>query len=580
MGGKVLIKYFREDVWPALADVFARLDINEARGFEIFKAFARADVNEDGLVDVNECFRSLGGKRTKFTERIFHSERTVDPDGFYESGLNFQAFLIALWGYCTLTPYGIARYIFEIYDVDNTEFLEKADVESMFRMLYDTNDVEEEYVAIYEFASYRKVSKYNFCAISAKKPFLIQPALDYQTKLRSRTGGKAMWTYLAKQRAKEFQAMEKEEITLDNAVSAIVISSKGYSSRKQPLSADLRIQLSQKKIKQDAEMAQQELRLQQRRLESEARSLKATAPDRKMHQAWAILSAHKRAFEEEEYLTTDLERRNKDRQKLFALYDIAKAESIAYWEYKDAYDMRVAEGSDADHEARYQDHLQTPEGRAMMEITSLTRLFELVLADIETRVAKMKRKPKKKSDRQLMFESNLQELQRILDNLNEPGITEKEFGKRMQHLIERDFTDEHTFARKNCKKGDINRAAEIAHKELCAALKVKTLADMRKTIATRQEERRRDYIVKEFEIITNYGSRTTRWEYVLKKDENRYTYIARDTLETRHPKTAICEQCDGIFVQHELRCDGCNGLRSAKNLKLYRPLGFKDITLE
>jgi hypothetical protein len=103
---------------------------------------------------------------------------------------------------------------------------------------------------------------------------------------------------------------------------------------------------------------------------------------------------------------------------------------------------------------------------------------------------------------------------------------------------------------------------------------------MRATIAARQEERRRDYIIKEFDIITNFGSRTTRWEYVLKKDENRFVYMARDTKETRHPKTAICEQCDGIFVQHELRCDGCNAPRSAKNLKLYRPLGFKDITLE
>ncbi|KAJ1392932.1 hypothetical protein B484DRAFT_459364 [Ochromonadaceae sp. CCMP2298] len=39
-------------------------------------------------------------------------------------------------------------------------------------------------------------------------------------------------------------------------------------------------------------------------------------------------------------------------------------------------------------------------------------------------------------------------------------------------------------------------------------------------------------------------------------------------------------QCDAIFVQHELHCDKCNASRSAKILKLYRPLGFKDITLE
>jgi hypothetical protein len=381
-------------------------------------------------------------------------------------------------------------------------------------------------------------------------------------------------------RAQEFKKMDTGQQTLDDAVSAIVVSSKNYSKRNNELTADVRIQASQKKIKLDAEMAERELKLILRRNESEARSLKATAPDRKMHQAWAILSTHKRAFEAEEYLTTDLERRRRDRNKLFALFDIAKKESIAYWEYKDAYDMQLAEGSDADHEARYADHKLTDAGRAMLEITSLIRLFERVLAGIEEQVAKMKRKPKKKSDRQLIFESQLNELLRVMNNLREPGISEREYEKRMKQLIARDFTEEHEFARKNCKKADIVEAEKVASKELCAELRIKTLEGVRADIAKRQEERRRDYIIKEFEITTNYGSRTTRWEYVLKKDENRYTYVARDTLETKHPKSAICEQCDAIFVQHEQRCDGCNAPRSAKNLKLYRPLGFKDITLE
>ena len=71
-----------------------------------------------------------------------------------------------------------------------------------------------------------------------------------------------------------------------------------------------------------------------------------------------------------------------------------------------------------------------------------------------------------------------------------------------------------------------------------------------------------------------------RWEKVLDKEVNRLLYINVDTLETKHPKTAICENCDAIMVQNELRCDNCNAPRSAFNMKLYRPLGFKDITLE
>lgn len=580
MGGKSLLKFFREDTWPALADLFERLGMNESKGFEIFKAFAKTDVNEDGLVDIEECFKFLGGKRTKFTERILYSEPFEDEDGNMQSGLTFKQFIISLWSYCTLTPLGVARYIFEIFDVDENEMLEKPDIISMFKMLYHTDEHEEDYISIYKFDQYVKISKDNFCSISAKEPYLIQPALDYQKRLRSRVGGRGMWLSLTAYREYELHNIEEQERNLSDSISAVVVASKGYSKRYHEPSADLKIQSSMKKIATDAEMAERELKLQQRRQESESRSQRASAPDRKMHQAWSILHAQKRAFEAEEYLTTDLERRCKDRNKLFALFDVAKKESIAYYEYKDAKDMEIAEGSEADHEARFEDHRQTEEGRAMLEIVTLLRLFELVLEDIEAQVAKMKRKPKKKSEKQLIFESQRNELQKILTNLHDPAISDGDRKKRMRHLIERDFTEEHAFVKKNCKKAEITRAEEVAHKELCAQLKEKTLADMREQIAKAQEERRRDYIVKEFDIVTNFGSRNTRWEYVLNKDTNKLCYMARDTLEMKHPKSAICEKCDSIFVQHELRCDGCNGPRSAKNLKLYRPLGFKDITLE
>lgn len=64
------------------------------------------------------------------------------------------------------------------------------------------------------------------------------------------------------------------------------------------------------------------------------------------------------------------------------------------------------------------------------------------------------------------------------------------------------------------------------------------------------------------------------------KENNKMVYMNIDTGQIRHPKTAICEICDAIFVQHEMKCDQCGATRSALNLKLFRPLGFKDITLE
>ena len=101
-----------------------------------------------------------------------------------------------------------------------------------------------------------------------------------------------------------------------------------------------------------------------------------------------------------------------------------------------------------------------------------------------------------------------------------------------------------------------------------------------KELEASKEEERREYIRRDFELSTSFGSRITKWEYVLDEQNDCMVYVSVDTVEQRHAKTAICEKCDAIIVQHEMRCITCGTLRSAKNQKLFRPLGFKDITLD
>ena len=49
-------------------------------------------------------------------------------------------------------------------------------------------------------------------------------------------------------------------------------------------------------------------------------------------------------------------------------------------------------------------------------------------------------------------------------------------------------------------------------------------------------------------------------------------------LQRKHIKTAICEKCDDLFAQSDVKCPTCDAVRSAKNQKLFRPLGFGNIT--
>ncbi|KAJ1404550.1 hypothetical protein B484DRAFT_404751 [Ochromonadaceae sp. CCMP2298] len=581
MGGKSLLKFFTEDVHPAMEHLFERFMMSEADGFEVFKTFALSDLNQDGDVDVDEVFRYMGGRRTKFTERLFYSEPHLDHEGLKKNGLNLNRFLIALWGYCTLDNAGLARYVFEIYDVDEHDLLEREDVVSMFRMLYDTNDFEEDYIKMFKFEEYQKLSKDNFCRIAAKDRFLLQPAIDYQRRLQKNCGGAKLWARLREHRVNKLADIEADHNTLADAVDAIVVSSQDFKLARAHHTADLQLKRAQSKISFDADMAERELKLLQRRNEAGDRQARSNAPDRNMHQAWSILLAKKTRFEQDEYLKSpkDLARRNDDRTELFELYDIAYRVSLVYWEYKDGADLQLTVGADADHELRYQDHLLEAEGARVNEIVSLARLFEQVLADIKHAESLMKKKPKKKGPKQALFEAQLAEMNRVLVHYREE-VGDAERAKRVQHLLERDLTEEQKFVKKWCKKGEVARAEQQAHADLSALLREKTVRDCEEGIKKAFEERRRDYIVKEFDIITNFGSRHTKFEYVLDKEENRMVYVHRDSGKILHPKSAICEQCDAIFVQHELHCDNCNAPRSAKNLKLYRPLGFKDITLE
>lgn len=122
-----------------------------------------------------------------------------------------------MWHYCSLSYSGIARYIFEIFDPDNIGKLEKADVEAMYRLLFDTSEHDEQCInAIYPFDEDDKIFKDDFIQYSSAKTKklnaggkssklfslsgpsynntdMIWPAIQVQEVLRKTLGGSAAW---------------------------------------------------------------------------------------------------------------------------------------------------------------------------------------------------------------------------------------------------------------------------------------------------------------------------------------------------------------------------------------------------
>eukprot|EP01031_Cornospumella_fuschlensis_P033398 gene33398-40405_t len=247
--------------------------------------------------------------------------------------------------------------------------------------------------------------------------------------------------------------------------------------------------------------------------------------------------------------------------------------------------MEIAEGIPADHEARYMDYIQTDQGKVVYTVLLLLRLYQFVLRQIVAKLEKMRRKPATKSEKHAIAENGVNDLTPIYHNICiesevDNSVSAAERNKQWLIIKPRNFEEELKGAKKLLSKTELCMVEVEVHAELCEALKRRTIETARISIAQGQEERRKDYSAKELDISVNYGSRITRWEYVMNKKTSKFYYVNVDTLELRHPKTAICEECDAFFVQHELRCGNCNAPRSSKNLLLYRPMGFKDITLE
>lgn len=207
IGGKYPAKYFREDIMPDLGDLMEKLHIDEARGLQIFISFCKMDKDESQTVDNLECHGYFGTTSTAFTNRVyFHDDEYIEGP----KGLNFQAFLIASWNFCTLYNSGLARYVFEVFDIERVGVLERPDIEAMYRMVYDCDDHDEKYLDEFPFEVDGTITKTNFIDHVCVRRHWIQPVIDFQRKLRRKMGGIIMWEALSLYRKRYFAVFDRE----------------------------------------------------------------------------------------------------------------------------------------------------------------------------------------------------------------------------------------------------------------------------------------------------------------------------------------------------------------------------------
>jgi hypothetical protein len=118
----------------------------------------------------------------------------------------------------------IDRYVFEIFDPDNNMWIEQAEVEAIYRMLYDTTDHDTKHIQVVKFDDRNRISKEKFIKHVRSKKFLIRPALDYQKRVRRMLGGLIMWEGLTGYRKRHFSVFDSKSTTLEDSFRAIIAS--------------------------------------------------------------------------------------------------------------------------------------------------------------------------------------------------------------------------------------------------------------------------------------------------------------------------------------------------------------------
>lgn len=224
----------------------------------------------------------------------------------------------------------VDRYVYEIFDVDFTGFIEGGEIGAIYRMLYDADEHDTKMVTNFPLDSNGKVTKENFIKHVKSKKALVSPAIEYQSRLRKHLGGLIMWEQLTGYRKRNFAIYDQKSRTLDEAFVAI-INSPDPNKRAAVVTATEKVILEQQRIRAAAEAAQQQLVEFERQRAMDKRKAQAGQEDRAVALAWMAVEAKKQAFAQLHFTTASIMDRQDERNEIYVMFDKAVEVRVACW---------------------------------------------------------------------------------------------------------------------------------------------------------------------------------------------------------------------------------------------------------
>lgn len=540
IGGKRPENFFKDDMWPQVEKLFTKIGLNEEMSLQLLKIFATLDIEEDGEISAFAIMDYFGRERSTYIERMYATY--IDYENTKQK-FKFTDFVITIWNFATLDSRQIARFLFELMDPDVKCVLEKPDIETMYRLMYECDEYDPFYVDVMPFDREEKINKKIFMEYLRRKVHLIEPGLAYQKIVIRKCCGEKFWEKVRVHRKKYFHTYEEEAATLEEAL-RLILSAEPLVKEEIKVDADDELQSQMTSLQQKLEEDKKEFIERQNRKAELKRLADIIAPeDLLVDEKWSILDSQCRKFEGMKFTLSEPLKRTQEREKLYELFDDAVKTELSRLADLEMSELAYKEGTEDDRNARLSDYVKTETGG--LEFERQTRM-EIVRA-VHDNMILHPQEGKAYCDR-------LKMVARVLDKMQNQGQRQQRQAKDIA---------------KGATKNDIAMAEKRAYENMMHKLMEDLLTNVRMKHAQTRDAAILRHKKREYNLAVYYGSRTTKWELVVDVANGKESriFVNTETLVSWPEMTAICENCDNILEKSDVRCFICQTARNERNAK-------------
>ena len=204
--------FFMKNVLEEVAETLDLLDMEPSYAKRLFVQFVDMNKDASGEISMEEFHDYFKVKRNVLTERVF-SYIDLDLSG----ELDYNEYLVGTYNFCTFDHFLMAKFMFDVFDVDKSGDLTWPEIDALVRMLNgEDNDIDtDKILREADTDGDGVVTLDEFSELTKARTEILAPAFELQSAYVSKTpGGKEYWRKKTEERIEKHGTRTVEEILL------------------------------------------------------------------------------------------------------------------------------------------------------------------------------------------------------------------------------------------------------------------------------------------------------------------------------------------------------------------------------